>query len=117
MIHGISLLGRLGWRRGTRGLWEYLAVRAVARAEVEKDRIALEKERERNRAFADIAHLPDVTELADSEDGGRKIWIRKTGCGPLSPDAPHSQAMVVSEAVPVVEIASAESDFAGEIPP
>ena len=57
-----------------KGLWHYLIVRAELRADIEK-------ERERNRAFA--AHregLQGITELMDYEDhGGRKLWIRKRG--------------------------------------
>lgn len=58
-----------------KGLWHYLIARAELRADIEK-------ERERNRAFA--AHregLQGITELMDYEDHeGRKLWIRK--CSP-----------------------------------
>jgi hypothetical protein len=109
----------LGWLGGSRGLWQYLSARAVAHAEVEKARIALEKDRERSQAVAGyIAQLPAWAELADYEDStGRKIWIRKTGCGPQCASSPLSRLTAVSEdAVPVIEIASAEHGPTGEIP-
>ena len=76
-----------------KGLWQYLIIRSELRA-------ALEKERERNRAFA--AHregLPHNAELMDYEDGeGRKFWIRKYGHG-------GSGAVVVElGSVPAVQV-------------
>jgi len=73
-----------------KGLWQYLIIRSELRA-------ALEKERERNRAFA--AHregLPHNAELMDYEDGeGRKFWIRKYGQGASGADRPLPPAVVV----------------------
>jgi len=100
-----------------RGLWQYLSIRAVARAEVDKARIALEKDRERNLAVASyIAQLPVGAELADFEDStGRKIWIRQTACGPQCASGPHPGAVVVPEdAAMAARIASAEHEIAGE---
>lgn len=64
-----------------KGLWHYLTVRTELHA-------ALEKERERNRAFARyLDRLPDHAGLMDYEDrDGRKLWIRKcdSGCSELA---------------------------------
>jgi hypothetical protein len=117
VIHGISLLG---WLSGPRGFWQYLSVRAVARAEVEKARIALEKDRERNHAVAGyIAQLPEWAELADYEDStGRKIWIRKGGCGQQCP-RPASLGLTAAsvDAAPITEIAGAEHGPTKQTPP
>jgi hypothetical protein len=65
-------------RLGLNGLWHYLVVRAELRT-------ALEKERERNRAFA--AHREGLrgdrdTALVDYEDQeGRKLWISRSSTG------------------------------------
>ena len=84
-----SLITGIGFPRGLgflRGLWEYLAARTRARAEVEKARIALEKDRDRSQAVAEyIGLIPDGAELMDLEDGtGRSIWIRKASGSPAS---------------------------------
>jgi hypothetical protein len=53
-----NFLGGLGVLRG---MWQYLTARSRERADVEKARIALEKDRERNQAVAGyIAHLPET---------------------------------------------------------
>lgn len=75
-----AVFSRLGVLKG---LWHYLIVRAELRA-------ALEKERERNRAFAahrEGLHGDSDTELIDYEDHeGRKLWVRKRGTsGPYPP--------------------------------
>lgn len=108
MIHGISLLGRLNVLRG---MWQYLTARVVARAELEKARIALAKERERNQAIAIyIERLPDWAELVDREDrAGRSIWIKKGGCSHGNPDLSLTPPMVVVE-----EIAPMPESFSGE---
>ena len=91
MISGIGLPGGLAFLRG---LWEYLSVRTRARAEIEKARIALEKDRDRSQAVAGyIGLIPDGSELMDVEDGtGRSIWIRKANGSQASP-GPVLQAM------------------------
>jgi hypothetical protein len=55
-----------------KGFWQYLLARLQLRAE-------LEKERERNRMYADHRdRLPENCELLDSEGcQGRVLWIRK----------------------------------------
>lgn len=55
-----------------KGFWRYLLARLEARAE-------LDRERERNRLYADHRdQLPDNCELLDGEGcQGRFLWIRK----------------------------------------
>jgi hypothetical protein len=83
-----------------KGLWQYLIIRSELRA-------ALEKERERNRAFA--AHregLPHNAELMDYEDGeGRKFCIRKYGQGGSRADRPVTPAVVVElSSIPAAQV-------------
>jgi hypothetical protein len=85
------LITVIGFARGLafpRGLWEYLTARTRARAEVEKARIALEKDRDRSQAVAGyIGRMPDDAELMDLDDGtGRSIWIKKGAGSQASPD-------------------------------
>jgi hypothetical protein len=82
-----ALIGSIGLPAALcfRGMWEYLTARTRARAEVEKARIALEKDHDRSQAVAGyIGLIPDGAELMDLEDCGRSIWIRKSG-SPASP--------------------------------
>ena len=102
---------------GLSGLWHYLITRAELRA-------ALEKERERNRAFA--AHREGLredsgTELVDYEDHeGRKLWISKSCLGGSCPGVPHPPAMIldlrlaqIQDQIPPV----GDSRSAGELAP
>jgi hypothetical protein len=113
MVIATSHLAGLGVLRG---LWQFLTARVEAKKEIEKARIELERDRERNRAVAGyIAALPEWSELEDFEDeGGRKVRIKKNGI-PFG----HS-----SEAVPPAvvilpdspgELTAGSSRAAGEI--
>jgi hypothetical protein len=109
-MHHLAPLARLG---GLRGLWEYLTAKVNARKEIEKANIALEKDRERNRAVAGyIQQLPEGAELMDYEDkGGRKIWIRMNGPAVTTP-APPAVFLI-----PGGQIPSTDQEPAGEITP
>ena len=114
-MHYLAPLARLG---GLRGLWEYLTARVNARKEIEKANIALEKDRERNRAAAGyIQQLPEGAELMDYEDkGGRKIWIRKNG-PTVTTSAPPPAVFLIPGSIPGGQIPSTDQGPAGEITP
>lgn len=78
MTYGTTYLAGLGVLRG---LWQFLIAKVNAKKEIAKADLALQKERERNRAVAGyIANLPVWSELEDYEDKeGRKIRIKKNG--------------------------------------
>lgn len=97
-----------------RGLWRFLIRRAELRTEIEK-------ERERNRAFA--AHREGMQgdmELMDYEDhDGRKLWIRKHGTGDMSQGLPVAPAVIVGLGPAVIVPIPAVEDqrAAGELSP
>jgi hypothetical protein len=114
LIPGISFPGGLGFLRG---VWQYLAARSQARADVEKARITLERDRERDQAVAGyIAALPDNVELMDLEDRtGRSIWIRKRSCSPACPTSMLHPMVVFPEQAPIAGPAGEEQLGTGEI--
>ena len=118
--HGAHMMIRTGPLAGLcvlRGLWQYLTAKVNAEKDIEKARIALEKDRERNRAVAGyIAELPEWSELEDLEDKeGRKIKISRHGI----PLGPSSQAVpptvVILPDPPPGGLTAADSRTAGEI--
>jgi len=109
--HITTVLAKLG---ALKGLWHYLTVRSQLHADLEKERL-------RNRAFAEHRdRLPDHAELMDYEDHeGRKFWIRKTGPDGRPPDPALPPTVVLElEAMPTVELPPT-TDFrpAGELNP
>jgi hypothetical protein len=109
--HVTTVLAKLG---ALKGLWHYLTVRSQLHADLEKERL-------RNRAFAEHRdRLPDHAELMDYEDReGRKFWIRKTGPGGRPPDPALPPTVVLElEALPTVELPpTTDSRPAGELNP
>lgn len=77
-----SITALAGITRRCSGLWRFLIVR-------NQGRVALELERERNRATAEVLQvLPDNCELLEYEPTGRLRVIRKLG-----PTVPPSAAI------------------------
>ena len=72
MLLGESLVGISGITRHCSGLWRYLSIRAQGRT-------AVELERERNRATAEVIQLlPEDCELLECEREGRLRVIRRS---------------------------------------
>ena len=72
MLLGGALVGISGITRWCGGLWRYLSIRAQGRT-------AVELERERNRATAEVIHLlPEGYELLECEREGRLRVIRRS---------------------------------------
>jgi hypothetical protein len=74
-----SITALAGITRRCSGLWRFLIVRA-------QGRVAVELERERNRATAEVIQLlPDNCELLEYEPRGRLRVIRKPGPAVAAP--------------------------------
>ena len=74
-----SITALAGITRRCSGLWSFLIVRA-------RGRVAVELERERNRATAEVIQLlPDNCEVLEYEPMGRFRVIRRLGPAPAAP--------------------------------
>jgi hypothetical protein len=91
-----SITALAGITRRCSGLWRLLTVRA-------QGRVALELERERNRATAEVIQvLPDNCELLEYEPMGRLRIIRKLGSAVPAPTMAEPIAAEPAVAAPTV---------------